>query len=383
MLSTAYFLFGFCSLAVIGLLPGMARDLHEPPEALAWLVAAFSTAFAIGAVVVPKWTYRQSPRTLLIVGLLGLAAGALMLALSPTSTWANLARWVQGLSSALIGPTASLFAVLLSPPEYRGRALGLVFGGTMMAMVIGMPLASWMGEWMSWRWIFALIALASLVIALAVRWLLPIGSNAQKPDGFLQTAFQSVIGFALLTAMLRMAAQFACYTLIGTLAIERFGLSAASIVFVLLAYGISGMTGNFAAGQWVDRYGVYPVLRWCGVALVVSYMGLCLLSGNSSAPLIWITIICWGFSSVMFATPQQAFLVGQPAPAIASVSLSLNAAASYVGMALGSGAAGMIALKLGHDALVWFSLLLAVLSIITSEAALAASQRCGRNVPKE
>lgn len=378
LLAGAYFLFGFCSLAVIGLLPGMARDLDESPEALAWLVATFSLAFAMGAVVGPMWSLRYPPRTVLVIGLLGLAIGAAALALATTSSQANVARWIQGLSSALIGPTALVFAIVLSPPELRGRALGMVFGGTMVAIVIGMPMTSWIGKWMPWRWIFATLAMVSLVIALSARLLLPKLSSGEGRrhglEGILQTVVQPAVGLALLTTSLRMAAQFSCYTLIGSLAVNHFGLSAGSVAVVLFVYGVSGLAGNYASGHWLDRYGIAPVLRWCGIALVISYACLTLLSASSAEALVWVSIVCWGFTSVMFATPQQSFLARQPAPSNVSVALSLNAAASYAGMALGSGMASLIASRLDLGAVVWFSFFLSVLSIATSEMSLSLSR---------
>lgn len=379
LLACAQFLFGFCSLAVVALLSGMALDLNESLEGLAWLVAHFSLAFAIGAIVGPSWSRSRAPRTVLVVGLLGLTMGALALALAPTVSWASLARWIQGLSAALIGPTTSVFAIALAPRELRGRALGMVFGGTMVAIVLGLPLASWLSERIPWRWIFGLVALASLVLALAVCLWLPRalkstgGKEAQ--EDMLRTALQPAVGFALLTALLRMTAQFACYTLIGMLAVIHFGLPTSAVAAVLLAYGVSGLVGNQAAGYWVDRYGVASVLRWCGIAVVASYAGLALLSADSAVALIWIAILCWGFASVMFATPQQVFLAELPAPSAGSVALSLNAAASYAGMALGSGAASLIAVGFGLGALVGFSLLLSLLSIVTSEISLWFSRR--------
>ncbi|MCO7636639.1 MFS transporter [Pseudomonas sp. S 311-6] len=376
LLALVYFIFVFCSLAVIGLLPVMAIDWAVPQESLAWLVTSFSVAFVVGAFANALWLQRCALRRVLVMGLFGLALGAFALAVATTPFWANVARGVQGFSAALMGPTASVYALLLSPIAFRGRALGMVFSGTTVAIVIGVPLAAWMGELLPWRTVFIGVAAAAALMMLIVPLALPSGQRSQNDHagmfGLFQTMRQAEVTLALLSMLLRMAAQFACYTLIGKLVVDRFGWDPGKIPAVLLIYGVAGVLGNLIAGWWTDRYGQVPALRWSGVALSVGYAALILAPQEATDWLSWGVIGYWGIASVLFASPQQAFLASRPAPVVVAIALSMNAAALYAGMAVGSGLAGSIWMAFGLDVLLWVAFLLSVLAVAASEMSFRA-----------
>jgi MFS family permease len=70
-----------------------------------------------------------------------------------------LARFIAGLPHGAYFGVAALVAAHISPPEQRGTAVGRVMLGLSVALVVGNPLATWLGQVMGWRHAFALVSL--------------------------------------------------------------------------------------------------------------------------------------------------------------------------------------------------------------------------------
>jgi MFS transporter, DHA1 family, inner membrane transport protein len=66
------------------------------------------------------------------------------------------------LSQALFWCIVVSSAAGLFPREVRGRAVGLVFAGSSLATVLGLPAGTWLGQHFGWRIPFAVVVLVSL-----------------------------------------------------------------------------------------------------------------------------------------------------------------------------------------------------------------------------
>src|SRR5690606_11220383 len=83
-------------------------------------------------------------------------------ALGPDYLSLMLFRFIAGLPHGAYFGVAALTAVAITPPEARGRAVSLSMLGLTLAILLGTPLATWMGQLASWRWTNASVARVSL-----------------------------------------------------------------------------------------------------------------------------------------------------------------------------------------------------------------------------
>src|SRR3546814_19843694 len=74
------------------------------------------------------------------------ALGNLASALSPDYHAMLLFRFIAGLPHGAYFGVAALVAASISPPGQSGRAVGLVMLGLSIALLVGNPLATWLGQ---------------------------------------------------------------------------------------------------------------------------------------------------------------------------------------------------------------------------------------------
>jgi predicted MFS family arabinose efflux permease len=101
-----------------------------------------------------------------------------------------------------------------------------------------------------------------------------------------------------------------------------------------------------------------------------------MLGPDRAIPVLLAAIFLWGFSSWGLMTAQQTRLVAL-APASASVSLSLNSSAIYLGSATGAAAGALV---IAHGAVGRLGLVAAGFSLAALLAVLASARSAGNQV---
>jgi MFS transporter, DHA1 family, inner membrane transport protein len=370
-LSLGMFALGTTSLLVLGLAALIAAQFTLPAGAAGGLITAFAVTYAVAAPLLQSaLAGRFRHRTLIVTGLALLAAGSMWGALADSFTELLVSRSLSALGGALLGPSSAAAGAALLPAEQRGRALAAVFAGFTLASVAGVPLGTWLGLVLGWRGATACMGVVALVAALAVVATLRDPGTPSAPlkiRTLLQLLTNWRVTGILGTTMLHLAAQFTVYALMGVLLVEQFGLDATALPTALLLFGLGGVAGNVTAGWLSDRIGP-------GRVVIISLAGLGACFG-----LICLRLQPWLAAGVLagcaafgtlFSAPQQARLTAlAPANAHAAV-LALNTSASYLGLAVGSAAAGLVQATVGLSGLGG-----AALVMLTFAAALFVSSR--------
>src|SRR5690606_38826318 len=156
---------------VIALTWQISGDLDVPPTDIAYLMTVFALTFTFSAPLMQVFFSRFSRFTILSGGLVILAGGLVLSALSPNFWTLFAARALMGFGAAAISPMCSAIGAGLSAPEQQGRAIGIVFAGLTFATVLGTPMSAWLGTVMEWRQVMALLAGLTLACLVGVRLL--------------------------------------------------------------------------------------------------------------------------------------------------------------------------------------------------------------------
>ncbi len=356
-LAAAYFTVGTTSLLVVAISAPLSTALRVSPGAVANLLTIFALTFAITAPLAQVLLGQRQRRVLLLSGLCVLSAATLLASVAEDYWQLFALRVAAGAGAALVGPTASAIGAGLVRQEQQGRALALVFSGMMMATVVGVPLVAWLGGWLGWQAVFAIVGTAGIAATVAVALLVhdrSHGARVTLPGLFgVLTARRS--GMSVATTLLQMAAQFATYALIVPFVMERMGGTHAWTVAILLAFGVGGLVGNIVAGSMADRIGADRTIGTSFSGLAVVFVLLLAAPGHA-----WIALaiaVLWAVTGTMFQAPQQKRLVGLN-PDTRGLLLACNASALYIGMAAGSFLAGATYASFGISALPAVSLVL-------------------------
>ncbi|MCG7859918.1 MFS transporter, partial [Flavihumibacter sediminis] len=90
-----------------------------------------------------------------IIGFWILLIASMIAGISSTSTHLNISRFLQGVGSALIAPSAmTLLMSTFTDPKELGKAFGFWGASAAAGGSAGVFLGGIITEWLDWRWVF-------------------------------------------------------------------------------------------------------------------------------------------------------------------------------------------------------------------------------------
>ncbi|MFJ5637147.1 MFS transporter [Streptomyces goshikiensis] len=149
-------------------LPGIGADTHAGQAPLQWVVNAFNVAFACFTLVWGSIAEIVGRARAFTAGAAVYAVASPASALAPGALLLDVARALAGIGGAAIFSCGS--AILSTVYEGPRRAKAFALFGTVagMGVAIGPSLSGALLQAVSWRWVFALHAVALAVVLLAV-----------------------------------------------------------------------------------------------------------------------------------------------------------------------------------------------------------------------
>ena len=267
------FAIGTSEFASMGLMPNMVASLGVSEPQVGHLISAYALGVVVGAPLLAILGAGWKRKTLLL-SLMGFyALGNLASALGPTYHSMMLFRFIAGLPHGAYFGVAALTAVAISPPHRRGRAVSIVMLGLTLAILIGNPLATWAGQMVDWRWIYAAVAIIAVVTAALLAVWLPeqVDGAKAKPLAELRAFNRAPVWQALGIGAIGFAGMFAVFSYLAPTMLEVTRVPAAWIPLGLAGFGVGGVVGNFAGGWLFDRFklrGAWVVLAWAVVVLL-------------------------------------------------------------------------------------------------------------------
>ena len=272
-LSMGGFAIGTSEFAMMGLMPSLVRAFGVGEPAVGHLISSYAIGVVVGAPLLAILGARL-PRRRLLLALMGFyALGNLGTALSPNYATMMAARFIAGLPHGAYFGVAMLVAASISPPAQRGAAVSRVLLGLSIAILVGNPLATWLGQQLSWRWTFALVSvIAMLTVVLVARFLAPDpGEPRQSPMRELHAFNTGQVWYALAIGAIGFAGMFCVFSYLAPTLTGVTGVSERWIPVGLAAFGVGAILGNIAGGWLVDR------LQFRAVAVILGWSLLVLL----------------------------------------------------------------------------------------------------------
>jgi predicted MFS family arabinose efflux permease len=342
VLSASNFVIGMGAFIVIGLLNPIADGFALSPAQAGWVMTAYAISYAILSPILVSATGRIGRRRILTIGLGIFTAASLAGAASPDVNTLFATRVLAAAGAGMFTPVAAAVAAGLSAPERQARALATIYFGLTLAQVVGVPAGAYIAYTFGWRTAFVIVA----VLALPCIWL--VWNRVPAKLSF-QPATLADLGsilsqpklmFAILFTTSFLGSVYIRFTYVTPLLASQMGFGRDGITLALLMFGIGAVIGNILGGMAADRFGsVRPLIALCVAQAVVAPV-FSMLPIN---PIVLMALLVfWSVSGWSFLAAQQVRLIAL-SPANASIMLSLNAAAIYVGAAVGS-AIGSIAI---------------------------------------
>lgn len=362
---------GTTEFVAMGLLPDIAADLLPALAAVSpdaanaragWLITGYALGVVVGAPTIAAVAARWPRKTVLVWLAVAFTVGTLATALLPGFGGILVARFLSGLPHGAYFGLAALVAAQLMGPGRRGRGITLVMTGLTVATVVGVPLATIVGQHLGWRAAFLIVAGIFALTAVAVALAVPAlpGSPGQTVRRELAVFRRPQVWFAVGIGAIGFGGFFSVYAYLAPLGTEVGGLSPAQVPWLLATIGLGMTIGTLVAGPLVDR-SVRNTLLGYLVLLLLVLGGLLLAAG--SVPGLFALVFLVGFASSGIGPAVQTRLMDVAGDA-QSIAAALNHSAMNFGNASGAFFGGLvIAAGLGYLAPIWVGMLLTALGI--------------------
>lgn len=335
---------------VVGLLNPLSEDLALSTASAGWVMTSYALAYAILSPVMVAASGNRGRRRVLAAGLGLFAAGCALSALAPGAGTLFMGRMIASAGAGIFTPVAAAVAAGLSAPDQRGKTLAAVFFGLTLSQVFGVPAGGWIAYTFGWRSAFWLVAILTVPFIWLIWTFVPRRLRFQSVSlGDLGRVLRD--GEAMLAVLFTtsfIGSIYVVYTYLSPLLSDTMGWQRDGITLALVIYGCGAVAGNVIGGAVADRIGAGRTLTILAVAQVCIMPVFSMLP--MASPVVLLLMMIWPLFGWSFMAAQQMRLLAL-APEAASVVLALNAAAIYIGAAIGSAIGGAVLTGFGLHAL--------------------------------
>ena len=288
-----------------GLLRQIGASLSVSDSLAGQLVTLYAAGSLLAAIPLTAATRGLRRRPLLLTAIAGFAVANAITAASGSYVLTMAARFVAGVSAGLLWALLAGYAARMVPDAWKGRAIAIAMVGAPLALSIGIPLGTALGERIGWRACFGSISVLALGL---IGWGLAVlpdfagqPSSERRPiAGVFKLPGVLPVLFATLSFVL---AHNLLYTYIAPL-LGDAGLGE-RVDAVLLVFGCASLLSIWVVGIWIDRW-LRPLML-IGTLLFAAAV-LALELGRGSEMATYLAVAVWGLGFGGAATLLQTAL---------------------------------------------------------------------------
>ncbi|MBD5633418.1 MAG: MFS transporter [Candidatus Eremiobacteraeota bacterium] len=325
----------------IGLLPRIARSFDVSLPTAGMLLSAYALVVTLGGPPLTAMLGNVPRKRLLLVLVAALAFTATMSALAQTYAFLLAARLLNALAHGVFWAIVSSSAASLVAPSQRAIAIAIVYSGSSLGIIAGVPFATFVGERYGWHAGFWCVAgVAALAFgALSATDDIPAGRATSFADIRTLLADVSFLRLLLSTALV-VIGHFTAFSYFAPLLARDDAASVGGVPVLLLVFGIAGFGSNFVFGALANRRGVVAIVT--ASAVMIAALLLLALDRGAFGPIALVALVAvWGAGTggVVVAL-QTRVLAAQPdRPDVAS---ALNSSAFNFGIGGGALVGGIV-----------------------------------------
>ncbi|WP_062645644.1 MFS transporter [Streptomyces maremycinicus] len=290
-LATAVFITSLTETLPAGLLPAMSDDLRVSESATGQTVTIYAIGTALTAIPLTAATAGWPRRRLLLSAMAGFALANTVTAVSSLYGLTMVARFVAGVAAGLAWALLAGYARRLAPAHLQGRAIAVAMAGIPVALSLGVPAGTFLGEALGWR--VAFLAMTALTVLLLL-WIVacvpdhPGQRRGERPRMLRTLRVPGVIPVLFVTLVFVLA-HTVLYAYIATF-LDDLGMGDDTDL-VLLAFGAASLAGIWVVGAQIHRR-LRGLTLASTLSVAVAAALLAVLADNTA--LVYCACVLWG-----------------------------------------------------------------------------------------
>ncbi len=266
-------------------------------------------------------------------------------------------RIVTGMGASMLSLNSISYAADFFPYSNRGWAMGSIFSSYFAALILGVPLGSWIGDLFGWNVVFGAMGAIALLLLISTRRLLPslpdygdkasavaTGESVRRYIGFLKTP---VALSALMSSLFASAGTMGFLAFLVLWLHDAFGISGFRIRLIFLIFGAAALLASPLAGSIADRIGKRLQFVLSGVSLALF---LFLLPRMSWGPGLYAVLGIISLSAAFRQGPMEAILTEIVPSSSRGAFVALKNSFSQLGIGLATLFSGILFESGGYSA---------------------------------
>ena len=150
-------------------LPRIAEDLNLDAVLLGWIPMAFLMASAMFVLVFGRIADMVGRKRIFLIGTVSVIITSLLASMASNGSLLISARFLQGMSAAMLYATQIAIISSVFPPEQRGRAIGMTISIIYLGLTCGPLIGGFLIDFYGWRASFVFhIPLAIVVLLIGL-----------------------------------------------------------------------------------------------------------------------------------------------------------------------------------------------------------------------
>ncbi|MBD9537270.1 MFS transporter [Stenotrophomonas sp. STM01] len=237
-----------------GLLPQMAQGLAVSEAWVGQTITVYALGSMIAAIPLTTATQGMRRRALLLAAIAGFALTNAVTTFSSNVVLTMLARFGAGVSAGLLWALLAGYATRMVPASQKGKAIAIAMVGTPLALSLGIPAGTLLGQVLGWRTCFGIMSVLAVLLMAWVRLRLPDfpGQDNGRRASLRQVFTLPGVRTVLLVVLAYVLAHNILYTYIAPF-LARAGMAARTDL-VLLVFGSASLFGIVGVGLWIDHH---------------------------------------------------------------------------------------------------------------------------------
>jgi predicted MFS family arabinose efflux permease len=320
------------------MLEAIAADLGASRAQMGWIPTLSFGGMFVGMILLVPLGDRVDRRPLILVKLGALCVAQAGMALAPSIQLLALGSFVTGVASCLVQGMMAIVTEGAKPSE-RGRAVGTLFTGLFVGILFARIMGGVMASHFGWRSSYVMsTAMLALVFALLAAHL---PHSRPTATGSYVALLRSVFDLLRSNIDIRRAAsiQFmlgVCYggfwAVVAPMLTLHHGLTPAQIGLIGIP-GAAGILVARAAGRWMDRSGILPVVATAIATMVTAWLVLGFGASTIAAVVIGVMLLDCALRAALVSNQT---LVGAAAPTARARANTVFGTHAWAGNATGA-----------------------------------------------